>query len=978
MSQRDERTMTTAGPGPRRAPRVARTSPRFAAAALAFVASMSTASSALAQPADAPEATSVPPTELIALGDHQAADRLDVYLERLGLTALQAEHMAARLDAAESDDERERLVERLARVYAALLESADSLDQQRRWERLAQDLLDEADGPAARELRLGLARAAYIRVEQDAEGWIIRVSTSAERGSALARLEELAGRLNDLAEDADGAVREYEEIEDRARGEAAEEAGARLSDARRQRSMAHYLAGWANYYAAELELDPQQAEDRARNALRHFGWLLNAEADAEPNLSTLPVETLTYEHVARSALAVPAALSLLARGGEALRWLDLIEDAPTLPRRVAEQLFARRLLVLARDRRWVELEDAVAERRTLDADTPSALAAEPLTVPEARLLAVLAFEGLNDDSARASLEHERIAALRDLAISDLAARGELGHVLDLAATLGFDRLGENTFVSHQVRGLVLYDDARQLHLDSDHADAQGPSAERPTDDPEARQAYRQAASQFAMAINSPDAGRFPAALAQTAMLRGLALYYAGFTDDPNQAGLLAAANGFLRAADAFDASQPRRAADALWMAIRSLDLQLEAMTEADQQAGAVRVDRDELIARFLRDHPAHERAAALLLRQALDDSLPADRRLALLLRVPESSSLYEDARRHAAHVAYEAFVGAPDADDFLASRYVEIAEPLLVLDRRRASAGDADAARRAALTARRVVEAVLAARVPDLARAQRTLDVIEGLISADLIPSDDLVSELNYRRAQIALARGDEAEAQRLLGRVEADDERFGPAARRLMYRDALVRWERARAAQRTVGDTTEDNQPDPAADDAALDAARRLAAVGRRLLIEFDAMPLEQRPDGVISVQLNTAHALRHLWNVERDAAARDEALMLYQRVLDAVPRSREALRGFAELAEDANRHREALDAWRTLLAAADRGADEWFRIRYRHARTLARVDRERARSILAQHRTLYPNWGPEPWGDRLRELADELGVQP
>jgi tetratricopeptide (TPR) repeat protein len=130
--------------------------------------------------------------------------------------------------------------------------------------------------------------------------------------------------------------------------------------------------------------------------------------------------------------------------------------------------------------------------------------------------------------------------------------------------------------------------------------------------------------------------------------------------------------------------------------------------------------------------------------------------------------------------------------------------------------------------------------------------------------------------------------------------------------------------------------------------------------------------------VYLHTADALSTLWRFDDVFTARDEAMALYQRVLDQRPRSRHALRGFAEVAEAAGHERDALDAWRSLLAAAERGSPDWFELRFRHASLLARVDRERARNVMAQHATLYPEFGPQPWGDRLREVAEELGVEP
>jgi hypothetical protein len=953
---------------------------RVVAAAAALSATCAHAASAQTPPSPSPQSIT-----LVNIAGEPAEDRVENYLELLGLLALQAEQLKARLAQAPGEADRGPLIERLASVYSRLLERADSLDDQRHWEREAEDLLAQAEGSAAIDLRLGLARAAYARVEEAAEGYLMRVGDETQRTEALSRLVELEQTLDALAEDAGRAVRRYEQMEDQASGAAAERIGDSLATARRQRSMAHYLAGWSSYYAAELELRERERLRNADTALRHFGWLLNARPNNEPELDRLPEASLIYEHVARAALAVPAALSLMGRADEGKLWIVAIENADRLAPRAADQLFIRKVMVYGRSDDWFALEDAVADRRGAPPAgaqrTPTDLEpAEPLTVAEARHLAVISAEALGGSSSNIDPEHARISALRDTAISDLAARGELGHVLDLARKLGFDRLGAGTFVSHQVRGLVMYDETRERHrqsIDAAVSPADGATAgadamttDEPTRSPEVAGAYRRAAEQFRLALASPDASRFPAALAQTAMLRGLALYYAGHTQDPETAGLLDAAEGFIRAADGLADTHPDRAANALWMAIRALDQQLEAVEPGEEAHALTLAQRDRIVERFLREHPGHERAAALRLRAALDESLPIEERIALLLSVPASSALYTDARRQAARLAYTAFTrgsGRERGDrGFLAARYVDIAEPLLVLDRRDASTGDADAAQRAALRARRIVEAVLAARVPDLPRAERALDVLTGLIAAGLVEESGLQSEILYRRAQIALARGDEAAARQLLDQVSESDPRFGRAARRLLYEDALRAVERAEAA---TGDNAASRR---------LEAAQRLSDVGGELARELKSIPAPERPAGALSVFVNVADALREVYDQTGDTSARDRAVPLYELVLESQPRSPRALRGFAELAENTVRREQALDAWRTLLSGLETATPEWFETKYRHARLLTLIDRERAREVLAQHAVLYPDFGPEPWGNELRGLARELGVRP
>ena len=290
-------------------------------------------------------------------------------------------------------------------------------------------------------------------------------------------------------------------------------------------------------------------------------------------------------------------------------------------------------------------------------------------------------------------------------------------------------------------------------------------------------------------------------------------------------------------------------------------------------------------------------------------------------------------------------------------------QPLLVLDRRRASAGDAEAASLAAMRARRIAEAVMAQRVPDLELAERTLDVLQGLIDARAIDTADIPAEITYRRAQIALARGDRPAAAALLDTLIEGDTRFAAAAQRLLFRDAERSLERALAS----GEAGAINA-----------AARSVIAAGLPIIERTDALPPAERPAGMLSVYAAVADALAARFRIEHATSDRDRALALYQRVLEARPRALRALRGAAEMAEAAGLDTRALEYRRTLLAGVQRGTEPWFEARLNHLRVLARTDPNRARLALDQHNALYPAWGPEPWGDRLRALAQELGVTP
>ncbi len=558
-----------------------------------------------------------------AIPPESADAALEAYLRDAGLRRLLAEQLSRRVEEMPPGPDRVDLASELAGVYTELLAESDSLAEQERWETRGRELIALVPDAESIDLRLGLARASYARHEEIAERWLLRMASETERAVAQRRLGEIEARLSELSAEAHQRVAMYERREESGSVGDPIELTESLTESRRQRSMSHYLAGWASYYVAELSEQP----GAAREAIVHLGWLLNAEPGTRPTLDRLPTQTLKYEHVARAALATAMCLSLEGNDAEALAWLDVIDAADGLPVPVAEQMFAKRLRVLARAGWWTEAYAIVGRYRDGEPirspegsgpgyDEPLRSAPEspdhsrparPLPPLEARLAAVLAFEALGRADVRAN-DVPRVETLRDVALGALVARGELGHVLALARRYGAASFGDATFVSHQVRGLRAYRAARDAHAELGDADG-------PVTDAEVGQMYRDAAEQLGFALRSADAVRFPEAIASTAMLLGLSLYYAGVDAETGDAAYVEAASIFEDAARRLDDAD--RSANALWMAIRSLDLEIEA---TDDPAEALVLRRDRLVEQFLERHGGHERAAALMLPGAMDES----------------------------------------------------------------------------------------------------------------------------------------------------------------------------------------------------------------------------------------------------------------------------------------------------------------------------------------------------------------------
>ena len=115
-----------------------------------------------------------------------------------------------------------------------------------------------------------------------------------------------------------------------------------------------------------------------------------------------------------------------------------------------------------------------------------AQAIEKVPLTWIRLAAVYALE--------AKVQNADAGLLVRWAVAQLAARGELQQVSDLARRYGADALGTSGFAMRYVRGVQLYQHARDLH-----------DSQRPTLDGELIVLYERAAQELTNALSEPDA-----------------------------------------------------------------------------------------------------------------------------------------------------------------------------------------------------------------------------------------------------------------------------------------------------------------------------------------------------------------------------------------------------------------------------------------------------------------------------------------
>ncbi len=854
-----------------------------------------------------------------AQGNGQAsADPTEAFLERLGLTELRAVYLRQQLERAPLD-ERLALADRLATLYAQMLDEAADRNERDRIAGLARDLLERVPESRSFDLRINLAKARYLIAEEIAERHRVRLADEDEVSEALGILREVAQQLDLVGDRVHRRVEDLERQERRARDEDEERIDAMLTDARRLRSLARYYAGWARYYSAFLSESPAPAQD----ALQDFAWILGSPGERVPDIEKVSRNLMRFEHVARAALGTALCYSVRDDAGQALRWLDLIENAEELPEDLRDEIFAHRVGVLANAGRWSDIEWLLHRRsRTVSSGEPV------LSVGEARLLAVLTLEA--QGAASRPEQQEIITLLGQVALGELVRAREVGHVLDLVQRYDAVLVGQDGFIVRYVTALRAYREARDAHA------AAGEDEFQPAHASVLQTRYRQCADLFAKTLNAEDTEPFSDELERVRVLQGMSLFYGG---------------DLARAADAFEelastARDPRIAEDALWHAILALDELDDAQKER----------RDRLAALYLATYPRNDRAIRLVLERAGSDIVDPEEAARILLSVSEDSPLREVATRYAATLLYRVYRStSTNRRDFAALRFMEVAEESIARDLDGIRDLDDEQllklARELVVRLRQILDASLSMSPPDITRARWALlriDEVASLASMDL---SDIAEELAYRRFQLALAQGNEPRALRELAMLRSIGGRYSDAADRFMYQRAAQAWRR--------------NPQDTA-------LAREVVAHGSRVMAALRSGQMTMDNPALQSLADRIAEAARVVFDAEQDEVMRDVALRLDRELLDAGVRPASVLERFAVLSESAGRLEDALDAWRTLLAALAPDSESWYRARYHSLRLLAEVDPSRAREVLEQFKILHadPASQPQPWGEKIAEL--------
>ena len=841
-------------------------------------------------------------------------DEVAAYLQRHGLKQLLTVHLEQQLIDAKGEL-KEELIRQLADLYAELLESEQLPQKRDRLEVRARELVSSLPQHDAGSLRLALLRGSYRVAEKIAENHRLRLASDEEADEARRILTDILPRFSQLRRQLKDRLDILERQLSRANVAGTVRLNSDVDQARDLYDECTFYNAWGLYYQSWMHDRP----DNASVAQELFASLLGA-GTSHPSPNEISVDLRSVEAIARSILGFALCKSLTASAPTAVNWIELIKAENTFET-LRNEAPIWHMVILMEHADFAGVQDVLNDYLSTG---------KPLPLSWLRMIAVHALERPAHD--------RRAAVLARYAVTELASRDQLDQVLDLAQRYGTESLGDTGFALRYVRGVISYSDARAAH-----------NSESPAFDPDVVAMFDRAAKDLDSALLESDVNQYADAAAACRRLIGYCRYFAG--------RFLDARIAFEEAATSLP--QAEDAAEALWMAIVSLDNVVQA-----GGSERLKTQLDDIMTRFLREHPSSEYAPRIVLKRSISRGIVSVEAVESLLSIPENSEVYDSARIRAAQMLYELFrQSSGERKIGHAVTFIALAMPVQSRAMNENDAGDVSVRAELINRCRMLLEVTLTEGVSRLVAARQTLSWIDELASQygdDLLPYQD---EITYRRVLERLFSEQEEAAGGLADELWNRNELsiWSRLASRAMFRHAHRRWQDA-ASSLVV----------------ELATLQQVERYGGRILLESAGESGALSDPVVLTYHAAVAEAVILIWERTGEERKARAAMVIYDKLLNEKPNTYKFLRAAAILAERLGRTERSLECWRHILSGSEIRSLQWFEAKFHQITLLAQIDSHRARRVLDQHILLNPDYGPDPWGARLKGLDEDDRLPP
>lgn len=520
-------------------------------------------------------------------------------------------------------------------------------------------------------------------------------------------------------------------------------------------------------------------------------------------------------------------------------------------------------------------------------------------------------------SAVHSLEHyasEKAKEVAKKSLEGLIEIGQLGILSDIVHQYGSQALQKDGFISKYIEGDFAFKQAREIY-----------KGDEPAKDEETQNKFASIAEIFNQAIRSPDITEYEQLEDDCQILLGLSLYYSSQYQK--------AAKAFIEAAEGDNKEQ------AVWMAIVSLDY-LNPLTEE------LELTKEELSVLYLENWPNTEHATQLTIQRSSGASEnPAN--IEDLLAIPHSDPRYEEAQRQAARSLYQMWQSASiEQQSYIGNRYITVALPLMVSDS--TISEDAHANEVAAIRALRILEISLHPQVHRINASLRALEILKLIDTRNIFSLQIYQNEIAYRRILSLLLQDSPEEATtQLLEMIETSPE---------------DRWTNL-ASKQVWGDWSLHGFPENQHD---------IYVVGTSILQQLKNT--QYGHSEFIPIAYLTAQTAYQLFLERNDLSLGETALEISRELINQQPKIAKLLIQNAELENTLGDSEIALQRWKLISSGSPTGSELWIRARFNTILLISEQSPEKALALLNQHHTLYPNYGVEPYGTKLRELHTKL----
>lgn len=406
--------------------------------------------------------------------------------------------------------------------------------------------------------------------------------------------------------------------------------------------------------------------------------------------------------------------------------------------------------------------------------------------------------------------------------------------------------------------------------------------------------------------------------------------------DLQQRELQAAADAFLEVAAETDELSPDLAAEAQWLAVRSL-------SELSRTNPRFTIAANREINQLLRRFPGSifAKRAEFEKTKISIASLTPDLAVQKLAEIDVDNPNYRLALNEITTVQYQAWLNSHQARR--ADEPQNLAALLKAESDLRQHAPPSPSIAKAMML---VVDAILRTRDADLDDARQRLDSIQSIIS----DQGTAYMEYRYYEFQYALRRGQSEQAG-----MEA--EWLSKNARGTRFESsALIQL--AQAADQKLKSTTE---PTAVQLDEVINVFERLVG-------------LLGHSESVLKNQSNARVAYLRLAELKLNVGKNEEAIDMLETVNQVIPNHKSYLKKLAQAYSESQRFDRATVIWRRLASGLPPGSELWFEAKYELASSLFRIGKKTEAQQVVDQTVLLGAEMPKNWQTLFDTLNEQL----